>query len=134
MSRLLRARDGIGLVESLISMGIATAGLLAVAGLMAVGTQQMAAARDGGLASRVATSQFERLRMLPQVSAARQIGGALDANVVTHTAVVDDPVSGRVRVRWQITAGPAGTLEVAVIALPENTRSRPATIRGMLWR
>lgn len=134
MPHLLRARDGIGLVESLVSMGIAAGGLLAVAGLMAVGAQQMAAARDGGLASRVAASQFERLRMLPQVSAARQIGGSLTANVATHTAVILDPVSGRVRVRWQITAGPAGTLEVAVIALPDNARSRPGTIRGMLWR
>ena len=134
MSRLLCKREGVGLVESLVSMGIAAAGLLAVAGLMAVGAQQMASSRDGGLASLVATSRLERLRMLPQVAAARQVGGSLWANVATHTELVTDPVAGRIRVRWEITAGPAGTLQVAVRALPENPRSRPATVQGMVWR
>lgn len=134
MPLMLGNRDGVGLVESLVSMGIAAAGLLAVASLMAVGAQQMASSRDGGMASMAATSRLERLRMLPQVAAARQIGGSLANNVLTHSELITDPVAGRMRVRWQIVAGPAGTLDVSVVAIPENSRSRPSTVRGLLWR
>lgn len=134
MSASLRARDGFGLVESLVAMGIAATGLIAVAGLMAVGANQMASSRDGGMASMVATSRLERLRMLPHNAAARQIGGSLTASLGDHSEVIADPVAGQFTVRWEITAGPAGTLEIAVLARPSNQLGRPSTVRGMVWR
>jgi len=130
----IHAGDGFGLVESLVSMGMAATGLLAVATLMAVGAQQLASARDGGIASTLATSRLEQLRMLPHVHASRQFGGSLTANVATHSEAVVHPVAGRVEVRWVIGAGPAQTLDVMVVARPANLRSRPATLRGLLWR
>ena len=134
LSARLRAREGFGLVESLVSLGIAATGLLAVAGLMAVGARQMASSRDGGKASMVATTRLERLRMLPHNAASRQIGGSLAANVANYSEIIADPVSGNYTVRWQIAAGPAGTLDVSVRALPANPMGRPSTVRGLLWR
>jgi Tfp pilus assembly protein PilV len=128
------ARDGFGLVESLISMGIAASGLLAIAGLMVIGAQQQASARDGGLASSLATSRLEQLRMLPHVHPARQIGGSITANVAPFAETVVHPVAGRIQVRWVIRAGPAQTLDVTVVAIPDNRRSRQTRLRGLLWR
>jgi Tfp pilus assembly protein PilV len=127
-------RSGFGLVESLVSMGIAAVGLLAVAGLLVVGAQMQASSRDGGVASSLATTRLEQLRMLPQVHPSRQVGGSLANNVATHSEVVMHPVAGRIQVRWVIATGPAQTLDVTVQARPDNTRARAATLRGLLWR
>lgn len=132
--RRMQGREGFGLVESLVSMGIAAGGLLAVAGLLVLGAQLQANARDGGVASTLATGRLEQLRMLPDVHPSRQIGGSLAANVVTHAEVVTHPVAGRIQVRWVIAAGPAQTLDITVLARPDNLHSRAATIRGLLWR
>ena len=82
----------------------------------------------------VATSRFERLRMLPHNAPSRQIGGSLTTPVPPWAEMVADPVSGTFDVRWQIIAGPAGTFEVVVTAQPSNRQGRPATVRGLLWR
>lgn len=134
MLRKLRAREGFGLAESLVSMGIAATGLIAVAGLMAVGARQMATSRDGGMASTLAVSRLERLRMLPHNDAQRQIGGSLTANVPNYTETIVTATAGIFRVRWQIVAGPAGTLDVSVRVIPADTQSPTSDVRGLLWR
>jgi len=134
MRRLVRAREGFGLVESLVSMGIAATGLIAVAGLMAVSANQMATTRDGGRASALAVSRLERLRVLPHNHAQRQLGGSLTANVATHSEILLDPQARQFTVRWQVTNGPAGTREIAVRVIPANPQSPAADVRGLLWR
>lgn len=134
MPRDVSAREGFGLVESLVSMGIAATGLIAVAGLMAVSANQMATTRDGGRASALAVSRLERLRMLPHNHAQRQVGGSLTANVATHSEILIDAQARQFTVRWEIVAGPAGTRDIAVRVIPANAQSRVADVRGLLWR
>ena len=60
---------GFGLVESLVSVGIAATGLMAVAGLLAAGAGMQRNSRDGGRAGMAAMQQLEVLRMLPSTDA-----------------------------------------------------------------
>lgn len=140
-----RARDarGFGLVESLVSVGIAGAGLLAVAGLMAVAATQQQRGRDGGRAGVAAMQQLEVLRILPPNDARLVAGGNLFANVANHNALIDMPPAERVRVRWLIQAGPAGSLDItvraqAVVGTGNNevpdAQTRPSQVRTLLWR
>ena len=135
---------GFGLVESVMSMGIAAAGLLAVAGLMAAGAGLQRNSRDGGRAGMAAMQQLEQLRILPRTDARVQVGGSLTANVANYNTLVDAPPAGRLRVRWQVLAGPAGTVEIRVRTIrvtagggPEVAvadGSRQSEVRSLVWR
>ena len=127
-ARALRAPSederGFGLVESIVSIGIAASGLLAVAGLLAAGASMQRNSRDGGRAGMAAMQQLEVLRMLPRTDARVQTGaggaaaGSLTANVANYNGLVNVPPAGQVRVRWRVQAGPAGTLDITVRAEP----------------
>lgn len=125
---------GFGLVESLMSLGIAAAGLLAVAGLMAAGANVQARSRDGGRAGLAAMQQLEQLRMLRRTDARVQVGGALTANIANYNVLVDAPPAGRLRVRWMVQPGPAGTLDITVRAIPDIPGARASEARSLLWR
>ena len=131
---------GFSLVESLISMGIAASGLLAVAGLMLAGTTLQQKSRDGGQAGLAAVQQLEQLRVLPSVDPRIQVGGSLDqpitpANPFTnYHAFVTAMPSGRVLVRWQVLLGPANTREIRVRAIPMIAGARTAEVRSLVWR
>ena len=138
-ARALRtpSRDdrGFGLVESIISVGIAGGGLLAVAGLMAAGARLQSQSRDGGRAGMVAIQYLERLRILPHNDLRVQPGGSLDGNVGNYTDLVDAPPAGQVRVRWLVQAtGPAGTFEITVRAFPAIQGARASEARSLVWR
>jgi len=125
---------GFGLVESLMSLGVASAGLLAAAGLMVAGATMQSQSRDGGRAGLAATQQLEVLRMLPNTDVRKVVGGLLTANVANHNALVNVPPAGRVRVRWLVQNGPAGTLDITVRAIPEIQGARTSEARTLLWR
>jgi hypothetical protein len=131
---------GFGLVESLLSVGIAAGGLLAVAGLLATGASLQRSSRDGGRAGMAAMQQLEVLRVLPRTDARVQTGaggaaaGSLTADVNNYTALVNVPPAGQVRVRWLVQAGPAGTLDITVRAEPLVPGARPSVVRSLLWR
>ncbi len=126
--------QGFGLVESLLSVGIAATGLLAVAGLLAAGANLQRSSRDGGRAGMAAMQQLEVLRALPRTDARVQIGGNLAANVNNYNALVNVPPAGQVRVRWLVQAGPAGTLDISVRAEPVVPGARRSDVRTLLWR
>jgi Tfp pilus assembly protein PilV len=139
-SRALRptAEDerGFGLVESIVSIGIAAGGLLAVAGLLAAGASMQRNSRDGGRSGMAAMQQLEVLRMLPQTDPRVQTvpGGSLTANVNNYNGMVNVPPAGQVRVRWRVQPGPAGTLDITVRAEPLVAGARASEVRSLLWR
>lgn len=131
---------GFGLVESLVSVGIAATALLAVAGLMASGASMQRRSRDGGSAGMAAMQQLEMLRVLPRTDARVQTGaggaaaGSLTANVANYNGLVNIPPAGQVRVRWLVQAGPAGALDITIRAEPLVPGSRRSEVRSLLWR
>jgi len=136
----VRGEQGFGLVESLLSVGIAAAGLLAVAGLLATGASLQRTSRDGGHAGMAAMQQLELLRVLPRNDPRVQPGaggapaGSLVANVNNYNALVNVPPAGQIRVRWVVQGGPAGTIDITVRAEPVVTGGRPSTARSLVWR
>jgi hypothetical protein len=135
-----RDERGFGLVESLISVGIAGSGLLAVAGLLAAGASMQRNSRDGGRAGMAAMEQLEVLRMLPRTDLRVQAGaggtaaGSLTANVTNYNALVNVAPAGQVRVRWLVQDGPAGSLDITVRAQPVVPGARVSEVRSLLWR
>jgi Tfp pilus assembly protein PilV len=126
---------GFGLVESVVAVGVAAAGLLAVAGLMAAGAGLQQKSRDGGRAGMAAMQQLELLRILPRTDPRVQVGGgSLVANVNNYNALVDVPPAGRVRVRWVVAAGAAGTVDIRVRAIPLVPGARASEVRSLVWR
>lgn len=131
---------GFGLVESLVSIGIAATGLMAVAGLLAAGAGLQRNSRDGGRAGMAAMQQLEVLRMLPRTDARVRTGaggapaGSLTANAANYNGLVNVPPTGQVRVRWRVQAGPAGTLDITVRAEPLVAGARRSEVRTLLWR
>lgn len=131
-----RVRDtrGFSLLDSLVSLGVAAAGMLAVAGLMATGTTVQQRSREGGRSGMAAIQMLEQLRMLPRTDARVQIGGSLTADVVNYNAVITAMPMGQVRVRWVVQQGPAGSLEITVRAEPLVPGPRPSEARSLVWR
>jgi Tfp pilus assembly protein PilV len=131
---------GFGLVESVISVGIAATGLLAVAGLLAAGATLQRTSRDGGRSGMAAIQQLEVLRVLPITDARVQPGaggaaaGSLTADVNNYNGMVNVAPATQVRVRWLVQAGPAGTLDITVRAEPVVAGGRPSTVRSLVWR
>ena len=121
-------------MESLLSVGIASAGLLAVAGLLATGATLQRNSRDGGRSGMAAMQQLELLRVLPRTDPRVQVGGNLFAPIAPYTAMVSVAPAGQVRVRWLVQVGPAGTLDITVRAEPVVAGGRPSTVRSLLWR
>ena len=141
LARLTRAsrpavedERGFGLVESVVSVGVAAGGLLAVAGLLATGATLQRNSRDGGRSGMAAMQQYEALRILPMNDARVGVGGSLTANVGNHNALVNVPPAGQVRVRWLVQAGPAGSLDITVRAEPLVAGARRSEVRSLLWR
>ena len=136
-ARRQRARNdaGFGLVEALTSVGIAATGLMAVAGLLATSAAMQMRSRETGRSGMAAVQQLERLRILPLTDARVQVGGSLTADEADHSAVVNLPPAGLVRVRWVVATTTFGALEVHVRAIPlENSNSRMSDVRSLLWR
>ena len=78
---------------------------------------------------------IEELRGLALTDARVQVGGSLTADEADHSAVVNLPPAGLVRVRWVVAATTFGALEVHVRAIPlENSNSRMSDVRSLLWR
>lgn len=123
---------GASLVEVLVALVVTVVGTLSVATLMAYGTSLQVTSRDTTTAAAVARQQMERLRMLPPLSPARAVGGSLTADVANFSAVVDS-THGQFRVRWQVSAGPAGTKQIEMIVLPARVDLQLAEIGGSVW-
>jgi Tfp pilus assembly protein PilV len=132
---MFRQRDseaGATLVEVLVAMVVTVVGALSVATLMAYGTNLQVTSRDTTTAAAIARQQMERLRMLPPLSPARAIGGSLTTSAANYSAVVDS-THGQFRVRWVVTAGPAGTKQVEMVVLHARANLQLAQIGGSVW-
>ena len=130
----VRHEDGFGLVESLMSMGVAATGLMAVAGLLAASASMQMRSRETGRSGMAATQQLERLRILPLTDPRVGVGGSLTADFLNHNAVVNLPPAGLVRVRWVVAPTSFGALDVRVVARPIDEKTRPSEARSLLWR
>lgn len=134
--RRLRAGDahGFSIIDSLVSLSVASAGMLAVAGLMATGATVQQRSREGGRSGMAAIQFLEQLRMLPRNDLRVSVGGSLTADVANHNALIDVAPMGQVRVRWLVQAGPAGSLDITVRAIPVVAGPRPSEARSLVWR
>ena len=133
------SEDGFGLVESVVSVGVAAGGLLAVAGLLATGATLQRSSRDGGRSGMAAIQQFEVLRMLPSTDPRVLIvncgaAASLTTNVPNCNRLVNVPPAGQLRVRWRVQPGPAGALDITVQAEPLVAGARRSEVRSLLWR
>jgi hypothetical protein len=131
---------GFGLVESIVSVGVAAGGLLAVAGLLATGASLQRNSRDGGRSGMAAMQQYEALRILPfndprvLIANCGAAASPLTADVANCNTLVNVPPAGQVRVRWLVQAGPAGALDITVRAEPLVAGARRSEVRSLLWR
>jgi Tfp pilus assembly protein PilV len=132
----LRGGDarGFSIIDSLVSLSVASAGMLAVAGLMATGATVQQRSREGGRSGMAAIQFLEQLRMLPRSDARVSVGGSLTANVANHNALINVAPMGQVQVRWLVQAGPAGSLDITVRAVPVIAGPRPSEARSLVWR
>ena len=107
---------GFSLIECLIAMVITTIGLLAVAGLMAVGIRLQTESRDATAANALAKAKLEQLENYAPTAAQRAAGGSITANVANYN---DEPDPKFLR-RWLIetsatnAAVPAGTQRISI--------------------
>ena len=121
---------GFSLVEAAISSALMTVGALGVASLFIYGTRMQSVARYSSTATELAQARLEQLRMLPPGSTGRTAGGTLaDNSQANYTAVV-----GAYRLRWLVAAGPAGTIDITVRAIPLDGQARAAEVRSLVWR
>lgn len=140
LARRLRARmragdaRGFSLLDSLVSLGVASTGMLAVAGLMATGSTVQQRSREGGRSGMAAIQVLEQLRLLPRTDARVQVGGSLTAPLPNYSSTVTVPALGQLRVLWLVQPGPAGSLDITVRATPVVAGPRPSEARTLLWR
>ncbi len=127
-----RRDEGFSITEVLVALVVTVIGTLSMATLIAYGTRLQVTARDVTRAAAAGRQELERLRTAPPLSAKRSIDGSLTADVANHFVTVQSQ-GATFRVRWQVSAGPAGTREVAMVVLPERDDFPLVTMGGKLW-
>jgi Tfp pilus assembly protein PilV len=125
----LKLQSGAGLVEALIAMLVTTIVLLGLSGLVIYGVRLQQLARNSTTLENVASSEVERLLVLPATAPERQKGGNLTANVANHFST---PQPGYT-VRWTVTDGPLGTLDLTVRTIPNGFNMRAADVVVRLY-
>lgn len=98
-----KRQSGFTLIECLVAMVITTIGLLAVAGLMAVGIRLQTESRNVISANSLAKAKIEELQNYAPTATQRARGGSLTGNVANYN---DSPNSNFQR-RWLIETNPA---------------------------
>ena len=127
---LLKQARGIGLIEALVAMGITSVVLTGASVLMLYGVRMQKLAGDRTSGRAVAMQQLERLRVLPPTAPGKQIGGNLAANVANYFSVATPGFT----TRWVVAAGPAGTRNVTLVAVPATPSQPTVQVLGRLWR
>ncbi len=131
MSRVGR-EGGFTLVELLIATLITSVALVGGAALVSHAVRLQSRAQQERIATALARSQIERLRLLPGYAPERFVGGSLEEDEPDH---FDRPQEGFVR-RWQVAVGPAGTQDVTVVVEPSGvgamSQFSPVRLRTLL--
>ena len=109
---------GFTLIESMIAMIVFVAASLALVPLIMSGIVLQANSRNASRAHSVARAKTEELRGLPVTDAQLAVGGSLVSDVVDH---FDQPAGTPFTRRWVVAAGPAGTLDVTVTVVSNNS-------------
>ena len=122
---------GFTLVEVLVAMVIFVFGMVAVATLMIEGTRLQSFSQNSTNGSALVKARIERLELLDDSDPERAVGGSLTADLADHFEL---PTGSAFVVRWTVAAGPAGTQDLTVAALPldPNFRVAPVQIRILL--
>ena len=122
---------GFTLVEVLVAMVIFVFGIVAVAALMIEGTRLQIFSQNSTNGNALVKTRIERMQLLQDSDPQRAVGGSLTADLADHFEL---PPGSAFVVRWTVAAGPAGTQDVTVAALPldPNFRVAPVQIRILL--
>ncbi len=136
MNNVDEKQKGFSLIECLIAMVITTVGLLAVAGLIAIGIRLQTDSRDAITATSLAKAKTEELQNYSPTSSQRIRGGSSTTNVTNYNDLPDD----RFRRRWQIEEYPSGAgvpqgmqrITVSVIANRSDVRLPTTKISALV--
>ena len=122
---------GFTLVEVLVAMVIFVFGMVAIATLMIEGIRLQSFSQNSTIGSALVKTRIERLQLLQDSDPQRAVGGSLTADLADHFEL---PPGSAFVVRWTVAAGPAGTQDVTVAALPldPNFRVAPVQFRMLL--
>ena len=126
-----RRQSGFTLIECLIAMVITTVGLLAVAGLMAVGIRLQTDSRDAISANSLAKAKIEELQNYTPTVTQRARGGSLTSNIASY----NDSPDSRYQRRWLIETNPtdagvpANTQRITVVVVGNTPDVRLPNIR-----
>ncbi len=120
--KITRKQKGFTLIECLIAMVITTIGLVAVAGLIAIGIRLQTEARDSTAANSLARAKIEELQNYAPNAAQRTRGGSLTANVANYNDAPDNRYSRR----WLIETHPADP------GVPANTQRITVVLIGTI--
>jgi Tfp pilus assembly protein PilV len=128
-----KSEAGFSLIEAMIATVITVVGLLAVEMLIVQSIRVQTFSRDASMANSLARAQIERIRSLPRTDARRANGGSLTGDAATDPANYRNTSNTRFTSRWTVADGPAGTQDVTVAVLSNQSSLMPTIqIRALL--
>ena len=128
-THILEQERGVGLVEALIAVLITSVVITGSAVLVLYGVRLQKLSGDRTNGRGVASQQLERLRVLPRTAAEKQFGGNLATNVANYFSAATPGFT----TRWVVTAGPAGSKNVTVAAVPATPSEPTVQVQARIW-
>ena len=116
--RDISSSGGFTLIEALIAMLVFVSASVALIPLLVWGITLQANSRNAIAAHSLAQEQIEELKAVPTTDTRLANGGNLATDVANH---FNQPAGTPFTRRWTVAAGPAGTLDLTVTVVSNNS-------------